>query len=94
MMPKRKLTLSVREDLIDEVKRMVLSEGKTLSDLVEEYLEFLAFETWVAKLAEDLGLGELEPIFDQEITSTRPRGLDATKIVRDLRDERASVHYE
>jgi len=45
MTPKRKLTLSVREDLIDEVRRVALSEGKTLSDLIEEYLEFLALET-------------------------------------------------
>jgi hypothetical protein len=50
---------------------VALSEGRTLSDLVEEYLEFLAFEIWIAKLAEDLGLGKLEPVFDQEITSTR-----------------------
>jgi hypothetical protein len=94
MMPKRKLTLSVRGDLLDEVKRVALSEGRTLSDLVEEYFEFLAFEIWIAKLAEDLGLGKLEPVFDQEITSTRPRGLDAAKIVRELRDERSGVHHE
>jgi hypothetical protein len=94
MMPKRKLTLSVRRDLLGEVKRVALSEGRTLSDLVEEYFEFLAFEIWIAKLAEDLGLGKLEPIFDQEITSTRPRVLDAAKIVRELRDERSGVHHE
>jgi len=94
MMPKRKLTLSVRGDLLDEVKRVALSEGRTLSDLVEEYFEFLAFEIWIAKLAEDLGIGKLKPVFDQEITSTRPRGLDAAKIVRELRDERSGVHHE
>ena len=94
MTPKRKLTLSVREDLIDEIRRVALSEGKTLSDMIEEYLEFLAFESWIIKLAEDLGLGELEPIFDHEITSARPRGLDATRLVRELRDEKADVHHE
>ncbi len=87
-MPKKKLTLSINGDLIDEVKRVALSEGRSLSSLVEEYLEFLALETWIMKLAEDLGLGELEPVFDHEIVSTRPRGPDAARVVRELRDKR------
>lgn len=90
-MPKRKLTLSVRSDLLDEVKRVALSEGRTLSSLVEEYFEFLALKSWIERLAEDLELGELEPVFDQEIISARPRGLDAAKTVRELRDERLGV---
>ncbi len=53
---KGKLTLSVRRDLIDEVRRAALSEGKTLSGIVEEYLEFLALESWITRLAEDLEL--------------------------------------
>ncbi|MGB9729603.1 MAG: DUF6364 family protein [Thermoprotei archaeon] len=90
-MSKRKLTLSVRRDLLDEVKRGALSEGKTLSGLVEEYLEFLALESWITRLAGDLELGELEPVFHQEIISTRPQGLDAASAVRELRDERAGI---
>jgi len=93
-MPKRKLTLCVREDLIDEIRRVALSEGRSLSDLIEECLESLVFESWIIKLAKDLGLGELEPIFDHEIISTRPIGLDATRIIRELRDEKADVHHE
>ncbi len=91
MPKKRKLTLSIREDLLDEVKRAALSEGKTLSSLVEEYLEYLALETWFMRLAEDLGLGELESVFDHEIASTRPRGLDAASIVREFRNKRVEV---
>ncbi|MGC8983377.1 MAG: DUF6364 family protein [Desulfurococcaceae archaeon] len=90
-MPKKKLTLSVRRDLLEEAKRIALSEGKTLSSLVEEYLEFLALESWITKLSGDLGLGELEPVLYQEVVSARPRGLDAASIVRKLRDERAGA---
>ncbi|MDK6028913.1 DUF6364 family protein [Ignisphaera sp. 4213-co] len=90
-MSKKKLTLSVRRDLIDEVRRAALGEGKTLSGLVEEYLEFLALESWVTKLAKDLELGDLETVFDQEVVSSRPRGLDAASVVRELRDERAGI---
>jgi hypothetical protein len=90
-MPKKKLTLSVRRDLLEEAKRIALSEGKTLSSLVEEYLEFLALESWITKLSEDLGLGELEPVLYQEVVSARPRGLDAASIVGKLRDERANA---
>jgi hypothetical protein len=88
---KRKLTLSISGDLLDEINRAALSEGRSLSSLVEKYLEFLALETWFMRLAEDLGLGELEPVFDHEIISTRPRGLDAARVVRELRDKRVEV---
>jgi hypothetical protein len=41
---KKKLTLSVREDLIDEVKKLIAIDGRSLSGIVEEYFESIVFE--------------------------------------------------
>jgi hypothetical protein len=38
-MAKKKVTLSIDEDLLSEVKKLVALEGSTLSGIVEEYLE-------------------------------------------------------
>ena len=88
-MGKRKLTLSVREDLLDEIRRIVASERRSLSSVVEEYFEYIASARWIDFLAEELGLGELEPIMASEIPGLRPSGLDAARTVRELRNGRA-----
>ncbi len=41
-MAKRKLTLSVNEELLEEVKLFAQSSGRSLSSIVEEYFEYLA----------------------------------------------------
>jgi len=86
---KRKLTLSVEEDLLREVKSLVASEGGSLSRVFEEFLEYMAPSRWLDELARELGLGELEPIAPSEVPRLRPRGLDAARIVRELRAGRA-----
>jgi hypothetical protein len=53
---KRKLTLSVREDLVNEVKRLAAVYGKSLSNIVEECFESLVFERWAELLGEENGL--------------------------------------
>ena len=83
-----KLTLSVRGDLLDEVKRLAAIDGRSLSSIVEEYFECMVLERWAELLSEELGLGSLEPATESEISAERPKGLDATKIVRELREER------
>lgn len=88
-MGKRKLTLSIREDLLSEVRIIALREGRSLSELVEEYFEYLVSARWAESLARELGLGPLEPTTEQEIPETRPRGLDAARAMRELRDERS-----
>jgi len=90
---KRKLTLSVREDLVNEVKRLAAVDGKSLSNIVEEYFESLVFERWAELLGEEMDLEGLEPTTESEIPMSRPKGLDAAKIVRELREER-SLHAE
>jgi len=85
---KKKLTLSVSEDLLREVKLIARQEGRSLSSIVEEYFEDLIAPKWVEELAKDLGLGALEPTSELEIPRQRPNGLDAAKIVRELRKGR------
>lgn len=87
-MAKKKLTLSVEGDLLDEVKGIVAVRGRSLSSIVEEYLEYLVFERWAEVLSEELGLGDLEPTTESEISGGRPRGLDAAAVVRELREGR------
>ena len=89
MTNKKKLTLSIRGDLIDEVKKIVVEHGESLSSVVEKYLEYLVSTKWIDALAEDLGLGSLEPTTSSEIPSRRPKGFDAARIVRELRNKRS-----
>jgi hypothetical protein len=89
MMVRKKLTLSIREDLLNEIKMFALIEGRSLSDIVEEYFEYLIFSRWANTLGKELGLsGYMEPITEQEIPKNRIKGLDAASVVRELREER------
>ena len=87
-MVKRKLTLSVDGDLLDEVKGIAAIRGRSLSSIVEEYLEYLVFEKWAEALGRELGLGDLELTTESEISGSRPKGLDAASAVRELRERR------
>ena len=40
---RKKLTVSIRSDLVDEVKRIASEYGRSLSSIVEEYFEYLAY---------------------------------------------------
>jgi len=81
-MMKKKLTLSISEDLLREVKLIARQEGRSLSSIVEEYFEQLIASRWAEELAKDLGA--LEPT--SEIP--RPNGLNAAEIVGELRKGR------
>jgi len=87
-MEKRKLTLSVRGDVLEEFKKYAMHEGKNLSGIVEEYFEYFVLEKWINDLVIELNLGELIPASELEIPLNRPKGLDSAKIVREIRDER------
>ena len=89
-MAKKKLTLSVGKDLLDEVKRLAAIEGRSLSSIVEEYFEYVVFRRWAEALSGELGLGGLEPTNESEVPKGRPRGLDAARIIRELREKRCS----
>ena len=58
---KKKLTLSVAEDLLDEVKKLAAIEGRSLSSIVEEYFEYVVFRRWAETLGEELSLRDLGP---------------------------------
>jgi hypothetical protein len=87
-MEKRKLTLSIRKDLLDEVKKYAKNEGINLSNIVEEYFEYLVLEKWIDDLAVELKLGDLSPTHELDIPLNRPKGLDSSNIIRKLRNER------
>ena len=88
---KRKLTLTIDEDILLEAKSVLSSEGRGLSQLVEEYLRFVASTKWIDEVAEELGLGDLELITEAEVRSSRPGGADASKAVREVRERRIEV---
>ncbi len=90
-MVKRKLTLTIDEDILLEAKSVLSGEGVSLSQLVEEYLRFVSSTKWIDEVAEELGMGELELITDAEVRSSRPRGADASKAVREVRERRLEV---
>ena len=85
---KRKLTLSVDGELLREVKSLLAGEGESVSGVVEEFFESLLGFRWLDGLAEELGLGRLEPLDPSEVPRRRPAGLDAGRLVRELRDGR------
>jgi len=51
------------------------------------------FRRWAEALGGELGLGGLEPTTESDIPKGRSKGLDAARIVRELREER-SIHVE
>jgi hypothetical protein len=73
------------DGLPNEVKKIAAIRGRSLSSIIEEYLECLVFERWVEALSKELGLGDLEPTTESEIPRSRPTGLDAAAAVRELR---------
>ncbi len=87
-MGKRKLTLSISGDLLEEARLYASEIGRSLSDMVEEYLEYLASIRWIDSLARELKLEGLEPTSESDIPMSRPEGLDASRVVRELREGR------
>jgi len=86
-MGKRKVTLSIEEEVLREAKVVASLEGKNLSRLVEEYLESLGASWWLERFAASLGVERLEPTSEDEIPSRRPEGFD---VAQDLREARKS----
>ena len=87
-MGKRKVTLSIEEEVLREAKVIASLRGKSLSGLIEEYLESLAASRWLERFAASLGLEGLEPTSENEIPSQRPEGFDSAQAVREARRSR------
>ena len=82
---KRKLTLSISSDLLEEVRKTAAGEGRSISGIVEEYFQYIASTSWIESLADELGITILEPTSEREIPESRPKGLDAVEMVREIR---------
>ena len=79
---RRKITLSIDEELLREARAILAREGKSLSSVVEEALSSIIVSKWVDELAGELELDRLNPIDPSTIPKTRPKGLDAEKIIK------------
>lgn len=90
-MGKKKLTLTIDEDIIKEVKALFVGRGIPISKIVEEFLESTLISRWLEDLGKALGYENLLPLDPSRIPEERPRGLYAAKIVRELRDERYNL---
>jgi len=47
-----------------------------------------SFRRWAEVFGRELGLGDLEPTTESDVPRGRPRGLDAARMVRELREKR------
>lgn len=90
-MYKKKLTLSIDTDVLEEIKSLASRMDKSVSGLVEEYFRYLLVADWFEKLASELGMGELEPTTPDEIPKSRPKGMRAEEIVRKVRGNRVGA---
>ncbi|MCC6020299.1 MAG: hypothetical protein LM577_02885 [Thermoproteaceae archaeon] len=74
---KKKLTLSVRGDIVDRVGARHRAPG-SLSALVEDFLETLDGESLADSLCSELGINCEEPLLAPgEVISRRPRSAGA-----------------
>jgi len=85
---KIKITLSLREDLVKRARSRLALESRSPSDLVEEFLVAYDMLEFLDQLCELLGF-EKRFYTNSEVKASRPSGLEAEDIVRELRDERA-----
>ncbi len=83
-----RIVVRLRRGAAEEIREAAARRGKEPAELLEEYLEYIASSEWLEALAEDLGLEPLEPLDPGEVARGRPRGLDAARAVRELRDGR------
>ena len=87
MAKKVKVTLSLREDIVKRARSKLALEGRSLSDIVEEFLLTYDELSFLDKLCESLGL-ESRFYTSSEVTANRPKGLKAERVVREARDGR------
>ncbi|MGV9170751.1 MAG: hypothetical protein ACOC38_12525 [Promethearchaeia archaeon] len=85
MSRRRKVTLSLDEDIVAKV-RDELPAGTSLSSVVEESLESMSTDMFMDDLGATLGL-EAKIISPERITSIRGKGAKAEILIRGLRDD-------
>ncbi len=87
-MSKTKLTLSIDRDIIKEAKAQAILTDSSISDMVENFLRSMG-RSWADSLREGLGIKRRYVSYD-DVIKRRPKGLNAAKLVRAIRDERAN----
>ncbi len=86
-MGKVKVTLSLREDLVRRVRSRLALENRTLSDVVGELLAAYDEASFLDELCDELGLDK-RFYTGPEVVASRPSGLRAEEVVREVRDGR------
>lgn len=88
MTSKVKLTLSLREEVVRRAKSRLALEGRTLSEVVEDFLSLYDEVGFLDELCKDLNI-EGRFYTSVEVEADRPKGPGAEKVVREIRDERS-----
>lgn len=88
MASKVKLTLSLREDVVRRAKSRLALDGRTLSEVVEEFLSVYDEIGFLDELCQKLSI-EKRFYTSAEVEADRPRGPGAEKVIREVRDERS-----
>lgn len=86
-MPKTKLTLSIDDKLILEVKAYLAKRDRGISEVVELFLRDLVTEKELVSMMDALGI-EQKYISYEDVVRRRPGGLEASGMVRETRDGR------
>ena len=86
-MPKTKLTLSIDDKLILEVKAYLAKRDRGISEVVELFLRDLVTEKELVSMMDALGI-EQKYISYEDVVRGRPGGLEASGMVRETRDGR------
>jgi len=89
MTGKSKLTLSLREDVVRRAKSRLAFEGRSLSEVVEEFLSLYDEVSFLDELCQKLNI-EKRFYTSAEVETDRPKGPGAEKVVREIRDERSN----
>jgi hypothetical protein len=89
-MGKTKVTLSVDEDLLRESKAYLAEKNLTVSGTLEKALSEMAVSSVVEKMAANLG-EKLDYVGYDQVPRRRPKGRDASRVVREARGERTNA---
>ncbi len=86
-MTKGKVTLSVDEELIREAKAFLARKDMTMSGVVEDFLRSLVTPAAIEGVMGELQI-ERKYVSFEDVIQNRLVGLDAGKIIREMRNER------
>ncbi len=86
-MTRGKVTLSVDEQLIREAKAFLARKDMTMSGVVEDFLRSLVTPAAIEGMMGELQI-ERKYVSFEDVIKNRLVGLDAGKIIREMRNER------